>query len=375
MLFSFILFSKSEVIVLSEFETATGQPVYAYSLDIKPESGFIPYLEFDASNDIDKKCLESLLYLDNLTLYGLLPNFIDIVGIRVYWVSSLQQIRSAIDSYITALSDLDIGSLRSQFDDRKNQPRALRSISGRNNNLVEFTDASDRLTMRDSGYMITSALDAQLLVNPDQALLMSLPRVLKHSINISITDGRTRYLSSFSGYTVNIRGNGNWCVRDMNSGINFVSGSGKIHLWNCKLVHFRNAIEGEESSSNFYRCTYLYAHRSLVILNQGKLSDVYLVGGSTLWQVSSSGNAASEIENVELIGHGCAAYSWNKPISVATKNVLGLAWWNVPETSENVLYMAGRRIDEISGHHDEELKPSQIVEMGIDNIQIRQEGS
>ena len=63
--------------------------------------------------------------------------------------------------------------------------------------------------------MITSALEAQMLVNPSQELLMSLPRKLKHSINISVTDGDTRYLESFSGYSINIKGNGNWVIRDV----------------------------------------------------------------------------------------------------------------------------------------------------------------
>lgn len=359
----------------SEFETDDGRPVYGYDLGIQPVAGFIPYLEFETDNESDKKQLESLLYLDGMTIYGLNPSFQDIVSIRVYWVSSLESIRIAIANYQAAIGELQLGGLRDQFDDRRNRPRALRSISGRENNLVQFTEGSGRLTMKDSDYMITSALEAQLLVNPDQALLMSLPRVLNHSINISITDGRTRYLSSFSGYTINIRGNGNWCIRDMNSGINFVSGSGKIHLWNCRLVHFRTAIEGKEISSNSYICSYLYAHRSLIVLNQGKLSDVYLVGGTTLWQVSATSEPVSEIENIELIGHGCSAYSWVKPLPVKSQNILGTAWWNDLATQENILYMAGRRIDEISGHHDEELKPSQIVEYDADNIHISQEGS
>ena len=362
----------------TELETESGEPVYAFSLGIAEKADYIPYLEFDTTNENDRKHLETLLYLDGTTLYGKSAEFEDAVQIRVYWVSSLESIKQAIQDYLTALDELDISSLRDSFNDKKNQPKGIAAISGRDQNLVEFTEGDSGLTMKDSDYLITSALEGQLLTNPSQELLMSLPRRLKHNINISVTDGATRYLSQFSGYTINIRGNGNWVIRDVESGIDFVTGSGKVYLWNCKLVHFRSATDEKYSSSNQFKCSYLYAHRSLVIQNQGVIDDMYLVGGTTFIRVPFQVGFGSEegIKNVSLVGHGCSLYSWNSAVPVDTTKILGLVWWTEYggfTDGEGVsLYIAGRRIDESSGEHDAELQPSQIVEYNVDNIHIYQ---
>lgn len=360
--------------VATDLQAEDGSALYAFDLGIEPVEGYIPYLEFDTKNERDRKRLESLLYLDNVLLYSKSAQFEEPIQVSIYWVSSLESIRTAIEQYLKAIDELDITRLRDKFNDKKNQPKGLRAIDGRDENLVEFTDGESGLTMKDSDYMITSALDAQMLVNPSQELLMSLPRKLRHNINISVTDGGTRYLSSFTGYTINIRGNGDWIIRDVQSGIDFVTGSGKIHLWNCRLIHFRYTLE-ESRSADKYQCKNLYAHRSLIILNQGVIDDVRLVGGSTLVEVPTTyslGVSSSELKHVTLIGHGCALYSWVAPIPIKPANILGLAWWCSLTGGGNVLYIAGRRIDEVSGEHDEEMKPSQIVEMDVDNIHIRQ---
>lgn len=354
----------------TDLETEDGSPLYAFDLGIEPVEGYIPYLEFDAANDNDRKHLETLIYLDNTTLYGKSSEFQEAVQIKIYWVSSLESIKKAIELYLKALDELDPRELRNKFNDKKNKPKGIKAISGLDENLIELTDSDSGLTMKDSDYMITSALDAQMLVNPSQELLMSLPRKLKHNINIAITDGGTRYLSSFSGYSINIKGNGNWIIRDAQCGIDFVSGTGVVYLWNCRLVHFRYTVS-EGQSSVEYDCRYLYAHRSLVILNQGIIADVCLVGGSTLIEVPTSLTAAyssTKLQNVSLIGHGCSLYSWVRPIPVKSTNILGLAWWCTFSGEGEALYVAGRRIDEASGEHDEELKPSRVLEMDVDNI-------
>ena len=360
---------------ITDLQSEDGLPLYAFDLGIEPVKGYIPYLEFDPDNDADRKHLETLIYLDNLKLYGKSAEFQEAVQIRVYWVSSLESIKKAIEQYLKSIEELDLSSLRSKFNDKKNQPKGIRAIAGRDENLVEFTNGAEGLTMQDSGYMIASALDAQMLVNPSQELLMSLPRKLKHNINITVTDSSTRYLSSFSGYTISIKGNGNWVIRDTQCGINFVSGKGKIYLWNCKLVHFRNTVS-KGSASTGYNCIYLYAHRSLIILNQGTIKDVHLVGGSTMVEVptaTAEKHSGSDLQNVSLIGHGCSLYSWVKPIPVKAENILGLAWWNSLSDSGGALYIGGRRIDEISGEHEEEMRPSKIIEMDVNNVHIHQE--
>lgn len=182
---------------ITELQSEDDSPLYAFDLGIEPIEGYIPYLEFDANNDADRKHLESLIYLDNLTLYGKSSKFQEAVQIKVYWVNSLESIKKAIERYLKAIEELDPSELRNKLNDKKNQPNGIRAIAGRDENLVEFMNGDESPTLRDSDYMITSALDAQMLVNPSQELLMSLPRKLKHNINITITDGDTRYLSSF----------------------------------------------------------------------------------------------------------------------------------------------------------------------------------
>ena len=361
----------------TEFETDDGSPIYGFSLDLANRDGYIPYLEFSTKNENDRKHLETLLFLDDMTIYGNSAEFEEPVQVSVYWVSSLDSIRKAIDDYLAALGELDITKLRKAFGDKKNQPKGIAAISGREENLVEFTDDDAGLTMKDSSYMITSALEAQLLVNPSQELLMSLPRKLKHTINISVTDGDTRYLESFSGCSINIKGNGDWVMRDVESGINFITGSGKVYLWNCRLVHFRTTVEQNVSIRSGFQCKYLHAHKSLVVLNQCEVDDICIVGGTTLIavpMVASSGFTGLKVKHVTLIGHGCYYYSWDKEIPINPAYILGTAGWCSISGAETALYIAGRRIDEVSGEHDEELKPSKIVELDIDNIHIRQGG-
>lgn len=358
---------------LSEYKTESGESVYGYSLRIEMQAGKIPYLEFNASNEIDRKRLESLLYLENDTIYGLLPRFSDTVQIRIFWMSSLADIESSIDKFLKAIENLSIDALWETLDQRKNTPKSNQTVSGRNENLLEFTKDSAGISMQDSDYMITSALDAQLLVNPSQELLMTLPRVLKHSINISITDGGSRYLSSFSGFSINIRGNGSWVMRDIKSSINFVDGTGKIYLMNCAVVHFRTSVDSGIGGSNSYICSSLYAHRTLVILNQGRLQDVTLVGGSVLIEVPASVNlqaSSTDIVHIALVGYGCSVYSWIGKLPILPENIQGTAWWFNPMTKDSALYIAGKRVDEIGGEHDAELHPKDIIRYDIDNIHI-----
>ena len=361
----------------TQFKDEDDSPLYAFNLDINLDNTKIPYLEFDATTDYDKKHLETLLYLEDNVIYGKSATFSKPIQVKIYLVDSLETIRKAIDSYIEEISMLDLSKLKEAYEQKKNQPKGVPNINGNDSNLVQYANSDGKLSIKDTGYTITSALDAQLLVNPSQELLMTLPSKLKHNINISITDGGTRYLSAFSGYTINIKGNGNWVMRDVDSGINFVNGSGKIYLWNCKLVHFRNSIE-DNASRDVYRCSYLHAHRSLVILNQGSIDELYLVGGSTLIEVphqTPSISLGTKINKVMLIGHGCALYSWMSAIAVDPTHILGLAWWCNITTKDTVLYVAGRRIDEVSGEHDAELQPSQILEYDVDNIHIKLGGN
>lgn len=361
----------------TDLQTDDGKPIYRYDLNMSEVTGKIPYLEFSCKADADEKRLESMLYLDGMSLYSTVSSFSNPVQVGVYWVSSLEQIRKAIEAYIQAMGAFDLDSLRDMFDARKNQPGGLPAITGRNNNLVQFMNDGEKLTLTDSGYMIESALDGQLLVNPSQELLSSLPRRLKHNINISVTDGETRYLSSFAGYTINIRGNGNWILRDIKSGIDFVSGSGEVRMWNCKLVHFRSTVDEAQRGDGIYTCSYLYAHRSLVIINQGKISDVYLTGNTTLIAVPVSLERADSdivISKVTAVGYGCSFYSWVGAIPIEPRYIQGTVWSCNPRTNEVLLYMAGRRIDEISNEHDAELQPSRITEYSVDNIHIYQGG-
>lgn len=363
--------------VATELNTDDGYAVYTFNLDVEVRVGYIPYLEFDTKNEADRRHLETLLYLDGATLYGKSATFAEPVQVRVYWVSSLDSVRKAIDAYLDALGELDVDQLRKAITNRKNQPYGMVAISGRDQNLIQFSEGTSGVTMQDSDYMIVSALDAQLLVDPSQELLMSLPRKLKHSINISITDGGTRYLESFSGFSINIRGNGNWVIRDVDSGINFVTGAGKVYLWNCRLVHFRTTVDSSIPINSEYQCNYLHAHRSLVVLNQCSVEDICIVGGTTLIVVPtvvSLSYTGLNIKHVTLVGHGCYFYSWDKPIPINPAHILGTAWWRSLLGEGTVLYVAGRRIDEVSGEHDAELMPSRLLEFDVDNIHIRQGG-
>ena len=348
---------------LSDLQTDSGEPIYLFDLGVELDTALIPYLEFETDNEVDQKNLESLLYLEGSILYGKVPTFQKAVRVSIYQVQSISAIESAIQEYLDELGKLDIEELKDLIEQRRAAKPETVTIAGIDNNLVKFNEGD----VKDSGYTITTALDAQLLINPSQELLMTLPRTLKHNINISVTDGITRYLSSFNGYSINLIGNCDWVLRDINSGVNFVSGAGKIYLWNCRLVHFRNRIDGIESSG--YQCALLHAHRSLVVINQGQILDLCEVGGSTVLEVSGLAQA-SQIQKVSLVGHGCSLYCTTSTPEVDTSEILGTAWFN--DWNGNMLYIAGRRVDEAGGQHDAELQPSKIIEYKANNIHIYQ---
>lgn len=345
------------------------EPVYAFPLDVNLDDSAIPYLEFDVKNDIDRKKLESLLYLDNGIIYSKSSKFTEPVQVRIYQVNSLDSIKNAVTEYLANLDNLNLADLQELIQDLRNRSVTAYDITGTDNNLVQYRTGTDKVYIVDSHYMITSALDSQLLVNPSQELLMSLPRRLKHSIDISITDGGSRYLSSFSGHSINISGNGNWVFRDVDSSINLVSGSGNVYFWNSRLVHLRNTID-DSGTSIGYHCNFLHAHRSLIILNQGIIDDLILVGGSTFVEVPSAPEMSSllKVNHISLIGHGCSFYSWVSTPAVDTAAIYGLAWMN--NASDSALYIGGRRIDEASGEHDAELQPSKLLEYRADGIYI-----
>lgn len=351
--------------------TDSGESIYSYKLDVELDSSKIPYLEFDAASDKDREKTAMLLYLDGDTLYSLCAEFDEPVYVNIYQVESLEQIKAAIDDYMQVLGELDITALRQALDERKNKPAGLPTVVGSENNLVEFTEVDGKKIMKDSHYTITSALDGQTLVNPSQELLSILPRKLRHSINIQVTDRNTRYLNRFSGFSINIQGNGNWVLEDIESGVDFISGSGTVKVRNCELIHFRNSIIANRT--NAYTCDKLIVHRSLIVVNQGKINDVVLTGGSTLIDIpilSAIEILDKRIEHISLIGAGCYVYSWSESIPVSAADIHGLAWYYSILHKSTALYIAGRRIDEVSGEHDAELHPKDIVEYDVDNIHI-----
>ena len=351
---------------LSDIQTDSGEPLYLFDLGVELDTSLIPYLEFETDSEVDQKNLESLLYLEGSILYGRKSTFQKAVRVSIYQVQSISAIESAIQEYLDELGKLDIEELRDLIEQRRAAKSETATIAGIDNNLVEFNKGD----IKDSGYTITTALDAQLLINPSQELLMALPRTLKHNININVTDGITRYLSSFNGYSINLIGNCDWVLRDINSGVNFVLGAGKIYLWNCRLVHFRNRTD--DLSSSRYRCSLLHAHRSLVVINQGQILDLCEVGGSTVLDVPSLSQTSqeSQIQKVSLVGHGCSLYCTTSTPKVDTSAILGTAWFNNQDGS--MLYIAGRRIDEVGGQHDAELQPSKIIEYKANDIHIYQ---
>lgn len=61
--------------VSSEYLTDDDRQVYRFDLGIEERKGKIPYLEFDTDNDADRKHLETLLYLEDSSLYGVRSEF------------------------------------------------------------------------------------------------------------------------------------------------------------------------------------------------------------------------------------------------------------------------------------------------------------
>lgn len=357
----------------TELFTEVDENIYAYSLNISVRPGYIPYLEFDCASSSDAQKLASLLYLEDGIIYGTVSTFQNPVRVKVYWVKSLEDIQTALNAFLDALAQLDVAALQKLIEEQKSRLKPHEDIKGNNDNLVQLIAANGGVAMTDSDYKITTALEAQLLVNPTQELLMSLPRRLRHNINIAVTDGKTRHLSGYTGYSISIRGNGNWVLRDIHSGINFVSGEGTVYLWDCALVHFRNTVGTESNAGDGYHCTYLHAHRSLIVLNQGTVKSVCLDGGSTMMAVPSyltASRSSFRLESISYVGPGSSLYCWSDAVSIDVSQIVGMVWWCDAISHATALYIGCKRIDVVGGQHDAELQPSQILDFDVDNIHI-----
>lgn len=343
----------------------------------------VPYLEFESDSEITRKAIESFVYLDTEkgSIFSKLPELPSPMQVKMYLVDSIDTISLMLSDYANAINDLKsrLGKLKELFEDKASDNPALAAISGRNQNLVQFTRVDSELTLEDSGYRVGSALEGQQFVNPTQELLSLLPKVLKHNINIIITDGGYRILEDFSGYTIFISGNGSWLFRDCKSVLNIFSaeGTADIKAMNCGLLYLRsNRILSNDLQTLDIKSLFLSS--TSVIQFQGRVRRLYMVNRALFSMVGG------KVDYLEYLGAACIYTCLAKNPIVNLGKILGELYLdgndggnrNLGLGVDYQMYLGGCRVGFNYNQHDFELPPSEFssIDSGFVHIQNDQGG-
>lgn len=359
-------------------ETFNDFELFRFDLGIDVPKDMIPYLEFEVKTASDFRNLQSLVYLENNSMYGFVQEFEQPVTISIYPANSLADIEDIIKQYLADLGILSdtLATLRDKLN-KKAGSRESFWISGRDQNLIQFKKDGDSLAMEDSHYKLVTTLVGQTLLNPSQEVLSFIPKILSHDLLIQITDGRHRVLQGFRGFTIFVIGNGDWTFRDMKSTVNIASTAGNVDIkaFNCSLLYLRSNADITIASSKI-EVESLFLHRTNAIVNDGIVKKLKAVGQSTAVTIGGA------VQEVSYLGPGSTVDCMIRNADFRTKNLFGnlFAHGVTNDTSSSGLvfgstvpslsYKSGHRIGFLQGQTDFELLPSRVMSTDVNTIHI-----
>ena len=347
-----------------------GQLLYSYELEAELHEDRIPYLEFECENEDVLRQLVDFIYYDTEThsLYAVTPALAEPVTVKIYEVHSIHAISNTLAVYYEAVKSLydNLNQIRDEIGELSPQAAV---INGRDDDLVEFSniDGDENMSVRDTGYHITSALTSQRLVNPSQELLSRLVRVLNGNITIDVTDGMHRVLDGFMNCTIFISGNGSWVFRDIKSTINIYSSreTAEMKFYNCSLVYFRHVKDMTADSANI-KVKAVSLYRTTAVGVQGEIKELSLCNNSVYVSISDS------VKKLTYAGAGCT-YSTNSDCpEFNMTDIIGNVCINGYNTvqSENIMIMNGHAVGFNYNQHDFELSPLHIESLDEGYVHI-----
>ena len=355
--------------------TYKGSLLYSYELQADLSENKIPYLEFECENENVLKQLVDFIYYDDEThsLYATVSALSEPVTVKIYEVYSMHAISNTLSMFYDSITAL-YGHMDDIKDKLGNLDPQSAVINGRDDDLVEFymSDSEDaEMSMRDTGYHITTALNSQRLVNPTQELLSRLTRVLKGNITIDITDGLHRVLDGFQNCTIFISGNGSWVFRDITSTINIYSSreTAELRFFNCSLVYFRHVKDlTPDNASIKAKAVSLYRTTALGV--QGELNKLSLKNNSVYVSMTD------KVKELTYVGAGCTFSAMTNHPEFDMRNILGnvcLHQYGALQ-NEEIIIMNGRTIGFNYNQHDFELPPLHITALDEGYVHITEGG-
>lgn len=353
-----------------------GSQLYSYTLDAELSDNKIPYLEFECENEDVLKQLVDFIYYDDEThsLYATVSALSEQVTVKIYEVYSMHAISNTLSLFYDSITAL-YGHMDDIRDKLGNLDPQSAVINGRDDDLVEFymPESEDaEMSMRDTGYHITTALASQRLVNPTQELLSRLTRSLKGNIIIDITDGFHRVLDGFENGTIYISGNGSWVFRDIMSTINIYSSkeTAEMRFYNCSMVYFRN-IKNLTSDTAKIKVKAVSLYRTTAVGVQGELNNLSLKNNSVYISITD------EVKTLSYVGAGCTFTALTHHPEFDMQNILGnmnLHHYGEQQNQE-IMIMNGRNVGFNYNQHDFELPPLHITAKNVDYVHITEGGA
>lgn len=332
--------------------TEDEKTLYRFTTEVATPEAKIPLLEFVFIDDVWAE-VQFLTELEvesgSLVLYSELDT-IEHLQIKLHWVDSLQEISSILAAYKDELN-----ALRQQLEELENSIQNidpsgnyLRRPTGVVDNLVKFSDASGRLELADSDYMISSAVPATQLTNPTAVSLAQMIKDINGAITIHCTDKEARTLQNWYGSgSVIITGNGTWYLINVSLPVEIVNFSGSVYVYDCTDITIGKNCNVDN----------VYAINSIITVKSGNVDILHLHRCSFCKQVSGV------IRELAFVGAGCEYYSQVRGAH-PDKQEPRFEWTNIQGTvclSNGQILMNGKDISFVTGHHDDPLQPTKMT--------------
>lgn len=326
----FMLESPEEV-------TIDGELWYEYHLAITQVSNRIPYLEFHSESEQELLSISSLVEAEvkgnELILRGHTDALTELTSVMISWVPSLAYISDLQAKIEERLRDL---AARYKADEQKIDSISVNSgyilqAEGITPNLVNIGKDETGLIYSDSNYMLSGAVEEQVLANPAQSTLESMLKAQIGTLLISDNLGHSKVYQGFYGGVIKLEGRFQTLVlRDIDSivylnRINAVN----IVIENCQAVIFRQDLGTIGNSGDIGRLevrnSYLTIfqpviinslwcyQRSTVVQKAGTLNEVgFVEAGSTL--VYDNPSEENDIDTIDLAKIQGLFYTVNPPV-------------------------------------------------------------
>lgn len=274
--------------------------VYEATLDVKPETDCVPFLEFHPDKNTDWKWISDYIDVsvedDSVKLYST-TNHLSTLPIDVYWCYSLRHIDSMLTDILNDSKKLitEYDKLEQEIKDFMNAGGYLRRPEGLPPNLVKI--ANNGADLVDSLYKITTAEKSRLFVNLTQDNLNHLQSVFNESVEFRFIDRDHYVIANMIAPVMLISGYGDLVLRNIRGQVLVTDWSGTITVIDCPEVHL--TATSADQICNLKKL--LISRNSAVYLE----NQIHQIKEVTMEASSLCRHWRANVENISYIGPGC----------------------------------------------------------------------